>query len=262
MPLLANAEGEVDYRLTGRGRPVTVFAHGLGASIDETRTLASGVPGTRVFLHFRAHGPSPDPGTPWTYASLAAQLRAVADAVGATQALGVSMGAAALVRLLLDTPDRFSRAVFFLPAVLDARDGDAQARLASLAVGVVAGDVAGIAALLLEDQAPAVRALPAARAWARAQAARLAGTGAGAAVRGLAGELPVSDRAELAALRLPCLVIGQELDRAHPAAVARQLAAALPCARLEIFAAGSAMWLSRPRVRALLSDFLGDATGC
>jgi len=54
-----------------------------------------------------------------TYAALAGELRAVADHVRATQALGVSMGAGALCALLADTPLRFRRLVFVLPAVLD-----------------------------------------------------------------------------------------------------------------------------------------------
>ncbi|MGH3716985.1 MAG: alpha/beta fold hydrolase, partial [Micromonosporaceae bacterium] len=90
----------LEYLVTGSGDPVTVFAHGLAGGIPDTRPLGSGVPGTKVFLHMRGHGGS-SPLTPdWQYADLAGDVAAVADATGATQALGVSLGAGALCRLL------------------------------------------------------------------------------------------------------------------------------------------------------------------
>ena len=81
--------------VTGAGEPVTVFAHGLGSGIAETRPLGSAVPGRKVFFQFRGHGRSATPPGPWTYADLARDLRAIADLSGATQALGVSLGASA-----------------------------------------------------------------------------------------------------------------------------------------------------------------------
>ena len=78
MPLLETPSGSIEYLLTGHGSPVTVYAHGLAGSIPETRPLASGVRGTGVFLHFRGHGASSAPETPWTYDALGEELRAVA----------------------------------------------------------------------------------------------------------------------------------------------------------------------------------------
>ncbi|MEN3309940.1 MAG: 3-oxoadipate enol-lactonase, partial [Micromonosporaceae bacterium] len=114
--LLATPHGaDLEYLRTGHGEPVTVFAHGLGNGIADTRPLGSGVPGTRVFFQFRGHGRSRAPGVRWTYADLAADLAAVAGATGATRALGVSLGAAALCRLVAGAPGRFERLVFVLP---------------------------------------------------------------------------------------------------------------------------------------------------
>lgn len=247
----------MEVRAFGSGAPVTVFAHGVGASIDETRPLASGVPGTRVLLHFRGHGGS-DPGsTPWSYASLAGQLRAVADHAGATRALGVSMGAAALLRLLADTPDRFERAVFFLPAVLAAPRADVgMGRMSRMADLVDAGDVDGLTDLLVQEQPPAVRELPDLVAWVRAQAGRLAGTGVSGALRALPAQVPVTSTAEIARIDLPCLVVGQEGDHVHPVAVARELAALLPRAELVVFEEGAALWTARRRLRDVLAGFL------
>jgi pimeloyl-ACP methyl ester carboxylesterase len=109
--------GHLEYLVAGVGPavPVTVFAHGRGSSIAETRPLGSGVPGRKVFFHFRGYGrssPAPDPWHP------ADDLRVVADHVGGTRAVGASLGAAAVCLLLAEQPDRFSRVVLYLPAVL------------------------------------------------------------------------------------------------------------------------------------------------
>ena len=72
------------------------------------------------------------PPGPWTYLDLARDLRAVADLTGATRALGVSLGAGALVRLLADNPSRFERVVIFLPASLVAPSPDAGERFEAL----------------------------------------------------------------------------------------------------------------------------------
>lgn len=122
--LLDGPHGSLEFITTGSGLPATVFAHGLVGSIASTRPFGSGVEGSRTFLHFRGYGASAAAETPWTYPELASELRAVADHVGATQALGVSMGAGALCTLLADTPLRFDRLVFVLPAVLDRPRAD------------------------------------------------------------------------------------------------------------------------------------------
>ena len=65
-------------------------------------------------------------------------------------------------------------------------------------------------------------------------------------------------RSELARLTLPVLVIGQEGDDVHPASVAREIAAELPNAQLEVFSEGSALWDDRKALRRLLAGFLND----
>lgn len=257
MPLLPTADGHLELLVRGSGLPVTVFAHGLGASIAETRPLASGVLGTRAFFAFRGHGASAAPETPWDYAALAGELRAVADHVGASRALGVSMGAGALLRLLVETPDRFERVVLFLPAVLDRRRTDAaMRRLAAMADLVDDRDVPGLAALLREELPAPVRDLPEVGPYVDQRARVLAGTPVSRALRMLPQVLPVDDRGELARVTAPVLVVGQQGDDVHPAAVAEQVAAALPNARLHVFSEAGAMWLARARLRELVAGFL------
>lgn len=242
----------------GSGTPVTVFAAGLGGTIPETRTLGSGVAGTRVFFDFRGHGASgvPDDGD-WSYAALSRDLRAVADATGATRAVGMSMGAAAILGVLAETPDRFERCVFFLPAVLDRPRSDVTtSRLGVVAQRIEDGDAGAVAQLLAAEVPRELRDAPATRAYVRERAAQLSGRGVAGLVRALATSRPVRDRVDLAGVGAPCLVVGQEGDDTHPAQIARELAATLPNARLRVFDTPGGLWAHRVELRRLVTGFL------
>lgn len=245
----------------GDGAPVTVFAHGLGESIVAARPLGTGLSGTRVFFDFRGHGAStvaePDQAE-WGYPALADDLRSVADTHAATRAVGTSMGAATLLHLLSQTPDRFERLVFFLPAALDSVQPEGQARLDELARLVDGGDPEPLAAALLAYLPAAVRHSRVAAVHARGSAVELVGTDVSRVMRAIGRAAPLPDLEVLAAVRVPALVIGQEGDDVHRLVVARRLARALPDARLEIFGPGGALWQERRRLRAVLNDFLAD----
>lgn len=259
--LLDGPTGPIEWQASGTGAPVTVFGHGLTSSIAQTRPFGSGVPGTRVYLHFRGHGRSsaPDPAVhPWTYAALAAELRAVADHSHATRALGVSLGSHALLALLASTPERFERLVFVLPAALDASSpSEGGGPMADL---VDRGDVEGLARLLVEWQPPAVQALPSVRVWARRRADELARTPIATGLRELPDQVPLpAGLAPLRQVRAPALVIAQRDDPLHPVAVAERLVAALPDARLQVLPAGGVLWRDRAVLRAVVAGFLGGA---
>jgi pimeloyl-ACP methyl ester carboxylesterase len=255
--LLEGPDGLLEFTTTGSGSPVTVFAHGLAGSIETTRPFGSGVRGSRTFMHFRGHGASTVAEAPWSYAALADDLRAVADYVGATQALGVSMGAGALCSLLARTPLRFERLVFVMPAVLDRPRGDeALDRLVEMAQRVDQHDLEGLTALLLEGEPSSARAQPAVRLWCSRQAAMMAGTAVSGALRMMPAAFPLTDRAVLAAVTVPTLVIAQEEDPLHPVWVAEELAASLPDTRLEVMAPGGILWRHRAVMRDLIGGFL------
>jgi pimeloyl-ACP methyl ester carboxylesterase len=243
--------GPLEHLAIGTGAPVTVFGHGLGSGIAETRPLGSGVTGTKVFLHFRGHGGSPArPAAGGGYAALAGDLEAVADEVGATRAVGVSMGAGALCRLLAARPDRFERSVFFLPAVLDEprppgdRLGASEEELRRL---VEAGLPAGF------------RDRPEGRAYRDARAATLASPGVRAVAEALSGDVAVPDVTALAAVTAPALVVGARDDPLHPLSIAERLAAVLPAAELAVFDHPVPLITARAQVRALLTGFLNRA---
>lgn len=244
----------VAYDVVGAGLPVTLLAHGLGGSSAETRPLALRLTGTRVLLSFRGHGRSDALVHGWDYDDLAADLRAVADAVGATRCVGLSLGAGALLRVLREQPSRFERLAFVLPAALDsARADGATVRLQALGAAIDAGDAASVAAILLAEVPLALqtrRAVPlllARRAQALVQRPAPVPRGT---------DRPLQDRAVLSRVTVPALVIGQAEDRLHPLSLAVELAACLPAGRLLALPAGGVFWTAAARAQHALADHL------
>jgi len=244
----------------GTGLPVTVFAHGIGGSAAETRPLAARAPGTRVLLDFRGHGGSPALPDGWDYDLLADDLLQVADDVGATAAVGLSLGSGALLRALTRDPLRFERLAFVLPAALDQpAEPAAQARVERLRAAIDAADEDAVAALLLEEVPERLRG--------RTGAGLLIGRRA----RSLAGRrpppprddsLPVPSLGVLAEVTAPALVVGQAEDQVHPLALAAALAAALPAGRLLALPPGGLFWTATRQVQDALADHLSLEVPC
>jgi pimeloyl-ACP methyl ester carboxylesterase len=251
---------ELEYLVTGAGDPVTVFAHGLGNGIAETRPLGSAVAGQRVFFQFRGHGRSGAPHGRWTYADLARDLRAVADLTGATRALGVSLGAGALCRALADDPRRFDRVVLFLPAVLDVlRATPARDRLTRLLAAIEAGDAAEIAGVVAEEIPPSLRNSPTAWAFLRQRVEQLMNDGLAPELASLPDEVAVDDRTVLTDVTAEALVIGCRGDDLHPAAVAEELAEVLPKSTLHMYDRPGVLWTQRGDLRDRIASFLNAA---
>jgi 3-oxoadipate enol-lactonase len=183
----------------------------------------------------------------------------MADHVGATRAVGVSLGAGALTNLITAAPRRFTRLVFFLPAVLDQPRSDAAvARIAEMAALVDARDIQGLAGVLVADQPAGVRDRGDVRVWAEGRARALAGTAVSSPLREISAEVAIADVRPLAAVVEPALVIAQQGDEAHPVQVAERLAGALGNAELHVFDADGALWTHRRELRALVAGFLND----
>lgn len=259
--LLGTDTGDVEYLVTRSGAPVTLYAHGLLGSIAEARTFSSGVPGTAAFLHFRGHGRTRAADGRWDYGALAGELRAVADRVSATRALGVSLGAGAIMRLLESEPERFERVVLMLPPSVDGVRGDAATAVwRTLAGRVEAADAVGVARSLVAGQVPAVRELPAARKHFERVAERLVASDAevATALRTLPTAVPIDGRAVLRRVDVPVLVVCQRDDPLHSAEVAEELAALFPAGRLHVMREPGLPWFGRDELRTLLTDFLGS----
>ncbi|AKT50294.1 alpha/beta fold hydrolase [Arsenicicoccus sp. oral taxon 190] len=254
--------GPLEVLTAGRGEPGTVFAHGVGADIGSTRPFASGVRGARTFFHFRGHGASVLPDLPWSYADLAAELRAVADHVAASRAVGISMGAGAVLRLLAETPDRFERVVLVLPATVDQpRRGHGVDELQRLGRRLAEGDDAAALEFFESDAGAGSAAAAAARDWARDMAAEVTGgrlrrAGLARALTTMPGQAPLADPEPLRQVRRPVLVLGQDGDAVHPAYVARHLGELLPRATVHVLPPGGLLWAHRDEVRRLVGGFL------
>jgi pimeloyl-ACP methyl ester carboxylesterase len=258
LPELLVGERRLHYVVTGVGDPMTVFVPGLAQSIADTRPFGSGVRGSRVFVDLRGHGGSsaPESEDGWTYSELADDVRRVSDEVGATAALGVSLGAGALVRLLADSPDRFERVVFALPGPLtEPRDGALLAVTDALAEAVSANDPTAIGKRLVQLQPESARARADVSLWARRHAAEIGGTAVVGALRAMPRQRVLNSLDVLAAMSAPALVLAQRDDAVHPLASAEQLAAALPNAHLEVSDVPW-VWGGRSRLRDVVSAFL------
>lgn len=240
-------------RAHGSGAPVTLVVPGLGATAGEARLPASGVPGTRVVLTFPSHADAPDaPAGYWTYPRLAAEVRAAAQATGARQAIGVSLGAAALCALLADDPPAFDRLVLMFPATLAApRPTTSAALVGELARAADAGDRPRLRDLV----ATTSPAAPAPYIEDRTNALlRL-----GPALHAVATEVPLTDPTALTHVRARVLVVAAQGDPLHPVEVAEETAAAFPDARLEVLPSPAPLVTHRPQVRALVAAFLSGS---
>jgi 3-oxoadipate enol-lactonase len=249
----------LEQLITGTGQPVTAFAHGLANGITHTRPLGSGVSGRKVFFQFRGHGRSDAPEGRWTYEDLARDLRAVADMSAATRAVGASLGASALCRLLVDSPDRFERVVLYLPAVLDEPDGPVRRRLAALLSAARDQDVGIVSDAIYHELPPPVRHSQQAWDYLSSRLDQLLQQPLARGLARLPDQVPVPDLEALAKVDVPVLVIGAVADPMHPASVARRLAAALPRATLHLYDKPGAFWFHRADLRERISSFLNHA---
>lgn len=246
----------------GDGTPVTVLAHGIGGSVSETRPLAARLRGTRVLLDFRGHGRSDALPGGWDYDVLADDLLGVADAVGATQALGLSLGSGALLRALSRDPKRFDRLAFVLPAAIDAarRDG-ATVRLQRLGAAVDAGDADAVTALLVDEVPEHLRARRGTAMLLRRRALQLLERPSPQPLRPPTDpDRPLLHRAVLGDVEAPALVVAQVGDPLHRLDVAADLAASLRYAQLLTVPPGGVFWTAARAVQAALAHHLTPET--
>ena len=250
MPLIDGPDCKLNVEVMGEGEPVTVFAHGITSSLQEIAAFGWRTAGTRVLFDFRGHGLSDSPPADAGYDTpcMRRDLEFVADAYGATRALGVSMGAGALLHLLADRPDRFDRLLFFIPARIDSNTSVSKDRYPAMAELLETLPLEQVADMMVDapESQPLFVSRPAWRDLIRARVLRMNSTGVPRALRAFAtGRPPVTDASVLKKITAPALVLGHENDPIHPADVARRLADLLPNADVRIW----------PEPLAMLDDF-------
>jgi pimeloyl-ACP methyl ester carboxylesterase len=216
-------------------------------------------PGTKVRFCFRGHGHSstPAPGA-FGYADFATDLDAVANTWDATGAVGTSLGAGALARLLAREPDRFERLVFLLPSSLEDEIGSNSLfeRTAEL-LETLPRDEAIEAILQESGRARNYEAQPGLREFDLFLWQDMNPVGVARAIREAVADVAVADLRELTAVRAPALVIAREGDSIHPASVARRLAEVLPNADAIVLDSETDLLAAIPELVQRVSRFLG-----
>jgi pimeloyl-ACP methyl ester carboxylesterase len=258
MAELVTQDVTLHVEVDGQGEPVTVLAHGLTNSCSELALLTPLVPGTKVRFCFRGHGHSSSPPTGYRFADFGRDLLAVADAYGARIAFGTSLGAGAIGSIVQDRPDRFDRIVLLLPAGLDV-EFQYKERLLRAADLIEGRSKEEAIEALLEDpnRVAGYLEMPWLRDLDRQLLADLNTEGVPRAIREVISDRPLRDRADMARVTAPTLIICRRGDPIHPLEVGEILASIMPNAELVVFDDGEDMFRSIPAIVERVGRFIG-----
>ncbi len=262
MPEVRNDDATLFCEVEGEGEPVTVFAHGLTNNRNELAAFTPLVSGTKVRFDFRGHGRSSAPADPkaFRFEDFARDVDAVADAFGATVAVGTSLGAGAIGNLVCRVPDRFERMVWLLPAGLDLPFGLA-ARYHLLAEDLEGKTQQEALESVLNDPARAAQYLE--TPW-RLDLDRMMWQhddpdGLSRAIHGVVEDWPIPDRELLRDVRIPTIIVTIGGDEIHPAELGRILSGLLPNAELIAAESQEALLRQIPELVFRISAFIaGD----
>lgn len=246
----------------GEGFPV-VFQHGLGGDAAQVaQTFPPGLACRRLTLECRGHGRSElGRRRPFSFEMFADDIIAAADRAGLERFVigGMSMGAALALRLACRHADRVTGLILVRPAWLFAAAPDNLAPIVEVA-DLIRGRP------LAEAHATFLRSETAARLGKDApdNLASLIGyfdrpnaAGFADVLHGIASGAPGVSEREAAALAVPTLVIGNELDAIHPLPMAKTLAATIPGATFrEVFPKAADKDRHFAEVRETIAAFL------
>ena len=248
--------GPVDGTEVG---PPLVLVHGLFLSHHMFDRLIERLPGRRVIaVDLRGHGQSSRPLESYRYSwtSLGEDVVAVLDHLGIERAVvaGLSLGAGVTVGLAHSHPERLEGMIVEMP-VLGRSEGVARVvfglaatafRLNSFWLGPLTRPLR----YLPEPPGPSELRLA-------LDVARIHPIAAAAVIEGLsASELPIHDRAGLAGIRVPTLVIGHRFDPIHDLSDAVLLAERIPDAELVEVAHIASFRIEPDRYGEVIRDFL------
>lgn len=259
MPELVTEDVTLHVEVDGDGEPVSVLAHGLMNSCRELAALTPLVPGSQVRFCFRGHGHSSSPERGYRFADFARDVSAVADAFGATIALGTSLGAGAIGHLLTLEPDRFDKLVFLLPAGLD-RPFRYKHKLLHTAALMDGKSTEDAIEAITADPGRALGYLdyPWLRELDRQMLQELNTVGVPRAIREVIEDWPLEDREQMRKVTAPTLLICREGDEIHPVEVGRILAEIMPNAELLLFRDGAEMYEAIPQIVARVREFISS----
>jgi 3-oxoadipate enol-lactonase len=235
VPEVRSGDATLFCEVEGAGEPVTVFAHGLTNNRNELAAFTPLLPGTKVRFDFRGHGGSSSPADPkaFRFEDFARDVDGVANAFGATVAVGTSLGAGAIGNLVCRVPERFQRMVWLLPAGLDLPFGLA-ARYHLLAEDLEGKTPEEALESVLNDPARVAEYVE--TPW-RLELDRMLwqhddADGLSRAIHGAVEDWPIPDRELLRDVEIPTIIVTIEGDEIHPAELGRLFAELLPNAEL------------------------------
>jgi 3-oxoadipate enol-lactonase len=258
VPEIETEDATLYCEVEGEGEPVTVLAHGLTNNRNELAAFTPLVPGTKVRFDFRGHGRSSSPPDGYRFADLARDVDAVAEAFGATVAVGTSLGAGAIGNLVCRVPDRFARMVWLFPAGLD-EPFTLTGRYRELAGSIEGKSPAEALDAVLDDPERVHRYLE--TPWQleldRVLWEHSDPDGLARAIRGVVSDFPIRDRERLRDVSIPTLIVSIEGDDIHPAELARILADLLPNAQLIEFSGPDDLFAQIPSLVERVSMFIG-----
>jgi pimeloyl-ACP methyl ester carboxylesterase len=258
VPEVHTDDAKLFCEVDGAGAPVTVVAHGLTNNRNELAAFTPMLPGTTVRFDFRGHGKTVTaPDARFRFEDFARDVDAVAEAYGATAAMGTSLGAGALGNLVCRVPDRFERMVWLLPAGLDV-PFPLRGRYHELAGGLEGKTPAQALESIMSDPAKVAERIETPWRWEieRVLWEHDDFDALARAIHGVIDDWPIPDRELLRAVQIPTLIVGMDGDEVHPVALARLLADLLPDAELVILQDQADLFRRIPELVARVSSFL------
>lgn len=245
--------------MLGDDEPRTIFAHGITGSTDELTPFAAPMHGTRVLFDFRGHGSSdsPEESAGYDHPAMRRDVEAVADNFRVTRCVALSMGAGAVLNLLIDRPDRFDRVVLISPASIDGPNEPARGLFLEMARRLEEGSLDDVLAWSLEGSAEIIARSPQWRDLIRERVMRMNAVGIPRTLRAYVdGRPPVEDASLLARVTAPTLILACENDAIHDVAVANRLADLLPNSTLKVWPEPLAMFDDPDALSGLIEEFL------
>jgi pimeloyl-ACP methyl ester carboxylesterase len=242
--------------------PAMVFQHGLCGDAGQPAQVFPDIGWQRLTLECRGHGASDaGPLNRLSIASFTDDLAAMITARRLRRPVvgGISMGAAMALRLAVTRPDLVGALVLARPAWgVDAAPVNMQPN--ALVGQLLADHPADKARAVFEASEMAAHltaTAPDNLASLRGFFARQPIAVTSALLTRISADGPGVTAADLAALRLPVLVIGHERDHVHPLALAEALAAMIPGAQLATITPKATNPLAyRAEFQAALAQFL------
>jgi pimeloyl-ACP methyl ester carboxylesterase len=233
MPTFTRDGVTLNYQETGGGLPF-IFQHGLGADVTQPFGLFKPPAGIRLIgFDARGHGASQSgPIEQITLRAFADDLRALLDELQIKKAIvgGISMGAAIALNFVTRYPERVSGLVLSRPAWVDGPN-PFNVQMFGLVANLIntVGPDEGLRLFLQSSEfAELRREFPDTAASFSNQFRAPRAREMAATLNRLPADSPIANLSQLHEIRVPTLILANDLDPIHPFDYGVRLAAEIP----------------------------------